>query len=136
MTIDDLAQRAVDAGFKIHDEIGPGLLESAYEAMLAHLLMAEGLSVERQRIVPITFRDLKIDNGFRADLIIEGRLLVELKSVETLLPVHGKQVLTYLKLMKLPLGILINFNVPLFRQGVRRIANGHIDGPITRYGSD
>ena len=126
-TIDGLARRVVDAGFHIHEEMGPGLLESAYEAMLAHVLLAEGLMVERQRMIPIVFRDMKIDNGFRADLLVEGKLLVELKSVETLLPVHGKQVLTYLKLLKLPLGIIINFNVPMFRQGVRRIANGHAE---------
>ena len=76
-------------------------------------------------MIPISFRGHTIDNGFRADLLIEGQLLVELKSVETLLPVHGKQVLTYLKLMNLPLGLLINFNVPMFRNGVRRIVNGH-----------
>ena len=123
--IDDLARIVVDAAFHIHAEIGPGLLESAYEAMLSYVLHLEGLSVERQKMIPICFRGHTIDNGFRADLLIEGQLLVELKSVETLLPVHGKQVLTYLKLMNLPLGLLINFNVPMFRNGVRRIVNGH-----------
>jgi GxxExxY protein len=126
-SIDELASIVVDAGFQIHNEIGPGLLESAYEAILAHMLVSHGLVVERQKVIPIKFRDLIIDQGFRADIVIDNRLLVELKSVEALQPVHGKQVLTYLKLMNLPLGLLINFNVPMFRNGIRRIANGHAD---------
>jgi GxxExxY protein len=127
-SVDELASIVVDAGFQIHNEIGPGLLESAYEAILAHMLASHGLVVERQKVIPIKFRELVIDQGFRADIVVNGCLLVELKSAEALQPVHGKQVLTYLKLMKMPLGLLINFNVPMFRKGVRRIANGHFDG--------
>lgn len=124
MDVEALARIAVDCGFKVHEGIGPGLLESVYEAVLAHSLERRGLVVERQRPVPIRLDGIVIDEGFRADLVIEGRLLIELKSVERNAPVHGKQVLTYIRLMDLPLGLLMNFGAATFREGIKRVING------------
>lgn len=123
--IERLATIAVDCGFKLHSHLGPGLLESAYEALLAHSLAKRGLIVERQRAVPIFFDGVAVKEAFRLDLFVEGKLLIELKSVERLAPVHGKQVLTYLRLMNLPLGLLMNFGAATFREGVKRVVNGH-----------
>jgi iron complex transport system substrate-binding protein len=123
MDIEALAKIAVDCGFRIHDGLGPGLLESVYEAVLAQSLSRRGLSVQRQKPVPIRFDGITIDEGFRADLLVEGMLLIELKSVERAAPVHGKQVLTYLRLMDLPLGLLMNFGAATFKEGAKRIIN-------------
>lgn len=128
MEIERIASTVIDCGFRIHDRLGPGMLESAYEALLAELLIRAGLRVERQRIVPIKLDDIVVDAGFRADLIIESKLLIELKSIERLAPVHGKQVLTYLRFMDLRLGLLMNFGAPLFKDGLRRIVNNHAEG--------
>jgi GxxExxY protein len=132
MHIEALATIAVDCGFKVHERLGPGLLESVYEAVLAQSLAKRGLMVERQKPVPIRFDGLIIDEGFRADLLVEGALLIELKSVERIAPVHGKQVLTYLRLMDLPLGLLMNFGAATFREGIKRIANNHDAGTSTQ----
>ena len=121
---EELSRIVVDSGFKLHSELGPGLLESVYEAVLAKMLDEMGLQVRRQVAVPVTVFDMHFDEGFRADLLVEELLLVELKSEEKLLPVHGKQVLTYLRLMNLPLGLLINFGASTFKEGTRRIVNG------------
>jgi hypothetical protein len=110
MDVEEIAAIAVDCGLKVHQGLGPGLLESAYEAVLASVIAKRGLSVERQRVIPIYFDDLTIDDGFRADLVV-----------------HGKQVLTYLRFMKLPIGLLMNFGAPTFREGLRRIVNQHIN---------
>lgn len=123
MEIERLARIAVDCGFRVHKDVGPGLLESVYEAVLAHGLTARGLAVERQKPVPIRLPGIVLDEGFRADLLVEGKLPIELKSVERAAPVHGKQVLTYLRLMDLPLGLLMNFGAATFREGVKRVAN-------------
>lgn len=123
MDIERLATIAVDCGFKVHEGLGPGLLESVYEATLAYGLARRGLLVERQKPVPIRLEGVILDEGFRADLLVEGKLLIELKSVERTAPVHGKQVLTYLRLMDLPLGLLMNFGAATFREGVKRVAN-------------
>jgi len=123
--IEALAKVAVDCGFKVHEGLGPGLLESVYEAVLAQSLAKRGLMVERQKLVPIRFDGLIIDEGFRADLLVEGKLLIELKSLERIAAVHGKQVLTYLRLMDLPLGLLMNFGAATFREGIKRVANNH-----------
>ena len=123
MEIERLATIAVDCGFRVHDGLGPGLLESVYEAVLAHALVARGLAVERQKPVPIRLPGVILDEGFRADLLVEGTLLIELKSVERSAPVHGKQVLTYLRLMNLPLGLLMNFGAATFKEGIKRVAN-------------
>ena len=119
------ARVAVDCGFKLHEALGPGLLESVYEACLFQSLAERGLFVERQKPIPIRFNGISLEEGFRADLLVEGLLLVELKSTEAFAPVHGKQVLTYLRLMDLQLGLLMNFGAPTFRDGVRRIANNY-----------
>ena len=125
MDVEGLATTAVDCGFKLHQRLGPGLLESVYEAVLADSLVRRGLYVERQKPIPIRFDGVMLNEGFRADLLVEGRLLIELKSVERIAPVHGKQVLTYLRLMSLPLGLLMNFGAATFREGIKRIANNH-----------
>jgi iron complex transport system substrate-binding protein len=115
----------VDCGYKLHVEAGPGLLESVYEVVLTKMLEERGLKVRRQVPVPIQLMGLTFDEGFRADLIVHGLVLVELKSVENLSPVHAKQVLTYLRLLKMPLGLLINFGSATFKEGVKRIVNNH-----------
>jgi GxxExxY protein len=123
--LEGLATAVVDAAFHIHKNLGPGLLESVYEVVLAKTLEKQGLNVERQKPIPIEYAGMRFDEGFRADLLVNGRLLVELKSVEKSSPIHGKQVLTYLKLLDLPLGLVINFGMETFRQGVKRIVNNH-----------
>jgi GxxExxY protein len=123
--IEELAALAIDSGLRIHKELGPGLLESVYEAVLAASLVREGLAVERQKPIEIEYDGMILGEGFRADLLIEGRLIVEIKSVERLAPVHGKQLLTYLKLAKQPLGLLMNFGGETFREGLKRVVNNH-----------
>ena len=123
--IEELSAEVVDAAFHLHKDLGPGLLESVYEVVLAKMLENRGLAVERQKIVSIQYAGLRFDEGFRADLLVERTLLIELKSVEHLAPVHGKQVLTYLRLLDLPLGLLINFGATTFKEGVKRIVNNH-----------
>lgn len=125
--IEELARLTIDCGLKIHREVGPGLLESVYEAILASSLTRAGLKVDRQVPIPIEYEDLAFGEGFRADLLVENRLIVEVKSIDRLLPVHGKQVLTYLRLTDRPLGVLLNFGGATFREGIRRIVNNHTD---------
>ncbi|MCE9521303.1 MAG: GxxExxY protein [Alphaproteobacteria bacterium] len=123
MDIEVLAREAVDCGFKIHNDLGPGLLESVYEDVLAHLLESRGMQVERQAPISFVYSGKSYDNGFRADILVERKLLIELKSIEKLAPVHSKQVLTYLRLLELPLGLLMNFGAATFREGVHRVLN-------------
>ena len=125
--IEALAKIAVDCGFQIHKEIGPGLLESAYELLLAESLVARGLFVERQVSIDLRANGIVIENAFRADILIEKCLLLEIKSTEQHALVHAKQVITYLRLMQLPLGLLMNFGAPTFKEGVRRIANNYTE---------
>jgi GxxExxY protein len=126
VALEDIARISVDCGYKLHQALGPGLLESVYEACLASSLMDRGLAVERQRPIPIRFNGLQFEEGFRADILVEGILLIELKSTERYAPVHAKQVLTYLRLMDLPLGLLMNFGAPTFKDGVRRLINDYV----------
>jgi len=121
--INTLSGQIVDAAMHVHMRLGPGLLESVYERVLAYELKKRGLKVARQVPIPLQYEDLRFEEGFRADLIVNDTVLVELKSVETLAPVHGKQVLTYLKLTNLRLGLLINFGAPLLKDGIKRIAH-------------
>lgn len=114
----------MDVSFHLHRELGPGLLESVYEAILAKELTSRGLCVERQVPVPIIYNGVQLDEGFRVDLMVERKLIVELKSVERLQPVHSKQLLTYLRLSGCRLGLLINFGENLLKDGLKRIANG------------
>jgi len=121
--LDRIASEIVDSSFRIHKSLGPGLLESAYEACLEYELNKRGLDVLRQVPQPIHYHGIKIDTGYRLDLLIENSIIVELKAVEQLLPIHQAQLMTYLKLSEKNLGFLINFNVPLIKDGIRRIAN-------------
>ena len=123
--VEELSSIVVDCAYKLHVEAGPGLLESVYEAVLASMLEARGLRVRRQVPVPIRLMNLEFNEGFRADIMVEDALLIELKSVEHLLPVHSKQLLTYLRLLDLPLGLMINFGAPTFKEGIKRIVNRH-----------
>jgi GxxExxY protein len=123
--LEEIAAAAVDSGFHIHKELGPGLLESVYEAVLAVSLRQRGFVVAQQQSVPIRFREMSFPDAFRADLIVENSLIIEVKSVERNAPVHAKQLLTYLRLMKQPLGLLMNFGCETFRDGVKRVVNGH-----------
>ena len=123
MTENEIAKIIVDAAFQIHKGLGPGLLETVYEVVLAHALKKRGLKVERQVTVSIVFDGIKFDEGFRADLIVEDKVIVELKSVETIAPVHKKQLLTYLRLTDNKLGLLINFGSELIRDGISRVVN-------------
>jgi GxxExxY protein len=123
--LEELASIAVDCGFHIHKDLGPGLLESVYEAVLAEALSQRGLGIARQQSVPISFRGITLPEAFRADIVIENSLVIEVKSVERNAPVHAKQLLTYLRLMKQPLGLLMNFGCETFRDGVKRVVNGH-----------
>lgn len=121
--IERLATQTVDAAFAVHRSFGPGLLESAYQECLAIELADAGLSLERERSLPLLYRGRTVPNAYRIDLVVNGRLLVELKAVESIQPVHRVQVTTYLKLLRLPLGLLINFNVPLLKDGITRVLN-------------
>jgi len=126
--VDDLekiAKLSVDSGFRLHKALGPGLLESVYEHLLFESLKDEGFSVERQRMIPIVYKGRVIDAAFRADLIVEKRLLIELRSTERDSMVHTKQVFTYLRLMDLSLGFLMNFGAATFKEGVKRLANDY-----------
>jgi len=123
-TENEIAREIVDAVFHIHTALGPGLLETVYEVVLARELEKRGLSVIRQQPVPIVFGDLRFDEGFRADLIVEDKVIVELKSVEQIAPVHKKQLLTYLRLADKRLGLLINFGSAVIKDGISRIVNG------------
>ena len=124
MNVNEIAKIIVDVAFHIHKKCGPGLLESVYEIVLAHELKNRGLNVERQVSVPVVYDNIKLDEGFRADLIVENKVIVELKSVENVVPVHKKQLLTYLRLADKRLGLLINFGSELIRDGISRVVNG------------
>ena len=123
--LEDIAKISVDCGFHLHRDIGPGLLESVYEILLFESLKEKGLSVERQKIIPITFKGRVLEEAFRADLVVENQILIELKSTERYAPVHAKQVITYLRLMDLPLGFLMNFGAATFKEGLKRLANNY-----------
>ena len=123
--VEELAALAVDCGLGIHRDLGPGLLESVYEAILGAALTRAGLMVERQKAIEIEYDGLYLKEGFRADLLVERRLIIEVKSVEKLAAVHSRQVLTYLRLSKLPLGLLMNFGGATFREGLKRVVNSH-----------
>jgi GxxExxY protein len=124
---DKIAKEVVDAAFQVHSRLGPGLLESAYEACLAHELTKRGLQIERQKPQPVIYDDLEIEVGYRLDLFVNSTLIVELKAVEQALPIHQAQLITYLKLSQKTLGLLINFNVPLIKNGIKRVAMNHPD---------
>jgi GxxExxY protein len=117
-----LTDAIIGAAISVHRELGPGLLESVYEKCLALELTKSGIQVSSQKEIPLTYKGLALESGFRADLIVENRVLIELKSVDQLLPVHTAQVLTYLKLTNLRTALLINFNVQLLKNGIKRLS--------------
>jgi GxxExxY protein len=121
---DRIAAIVVNAALKVHKELGPGLLESAYEVCLAHELALAGLKIETQKVLPIHYAGLKLDAGYRIDIMVEEIVILELKSIEALSNIHTAQMLTYLKLSRCKLGLLINFNVQLIKTGIKRVANG------------
>ena len=125
--VETLATIAIDCGLQVHKRLGPGLLETAYERVLAHKLSVRGLSIKTQVLMPIEIDGLIVDQGFRADILVEDKLLIEVKSVERLAPVHSKQLLTYLRFMELPLGLLMNFSGMTFTEGLKRVVNNHTD---------
>jgi GxxExxY protein len=123
MNENEIAKIIVDKAFKIHKTLGPGLLESVYEELLNYELTKQGLIVLRQSPIPVIYEGKKIELGFRADLIVENKVIIEIKSVEVIAPVHHKQLLTYLKITGLKLGLLINFNQTIIKTGIHRIVN-------------
>ncbi len=128
MTENELSKVVVDAAFQIHKTLGPGLLETVYQKILAHELRQKGLEVEEEVPLPVVWDDMKMDIGFRVDMYVNRRLIVELKSVERVIPVHKKTLLTYLRLADCRLGLLLNFGEELMKTGISRIANGMKDG--------
>ncbi len=123
MTENEISKLVVDLCFKIHKQYGPGLFESVYEEIFCYEWNKNGISFTRQQAIPLIHEEIKMEAGFRADFIIDNKVIIELKSIEALAPVHYKQVLTYLKLTNLKLGLLVNFNVDLIKDGIHRIVN-------------
>jgi len=123
-TLNELSQQVIGLCIEVHRELGPGLLESAYEEALAFELANAGISFERQLDIPMLYKEVELDCGYRLDFIVGGELILELKTVAELLPIHHAQLLTYLTLERKPLGLLINFNVPVLKDGVRRVVIG------------
>lgn len=124
MTENEIAKEIVDAAFRIHSALGPGLLESVYSQVMVYELRKRGLLVAFEQAIPVVYEDIQLDVGFRADLVVNGLVIVELKSVEMVAPVHKKQLLTYLRLANKRLGLLINFNLALIKDGISRVVNG------------
>ena len=127
MTENEIATIVVDAAYKIHKMFGPGLLESAYAALLAYELTKRGLRVAAELPIPLIYEGVRIDVAYKADLVVEDKVILELKSIEKTAPVHYKQLLTYLKLADRRLGLLINFGAPLVKDGITRVVNGLLD---------
>ena len=125
MELEDVTGAIIDASILIHRRLGPGVFESVYETVLATLLERRGLRVERQRLVSFTFDDMRFDQGFRIDLLVERSVIVEVKSLDRLAAVHRKQVLTYLRLTNLRVGLLLNFGAETMREGIMRVVNDH-----------
>lgn len=124
--LNKLTERIIGAAMKVHSTLGPGLLESAYEACLAYELANLGLAVERQKKQPVVYGDLKLEEGYRLDLVVEGRVVVELKALSAVTDVHKAQLLSYLRLSKCEVGLLINFHVPHLRDGIHRVINSRV----------
>ena len=127
MTENEIAKHVLDAAFVVHTKLGPGLLESVYEVVLAYELKKRGLTADRQKPMPIMYDNIRFDEAFRSDLVVNGKVIAELKSVEALLPVHAKQLLTQLRLSGRKLGLLINFGEAHLKNGIKRVINGHLD---------
>ena len=121
--LNEITEKVIGAAIAVHRTLGPGLLESAYEACLAYELADRGLAVEQQKGLPVTYRGVRVECGYRLDLLVEGLVVIELKAVEKLNPIHEAQLLSYLKLSGCRVGLLINFNVKMLKQGIRRMVN-------------
>ncbi len=119
----EISKIVVDVCYKIHTTLGPGIFESVYENILEYELIERGLNITRQQPIPVIWKEIKFDQGFRADIIVENKVIVEIKSIEAIAPVHQKQLLTYLRLTDLKLGLLVNFNEALIKNGIQRIVN-------------
>ncbi len=126
METNAITGQIIDASVKIHTALGPGLFESVYEEVLPYELIKRGLLCERQVVLPVYYDNLKMEAGFRADMLVEKKVIVELKSVEIVAPIHKKQLLSYLKLANLQIGLLINFNEELLKNGITRLFNNHV----------
>jgi GxxExxY protein len=124
MTENELSNRIIGAAIRVHTALGPGLLESAYKECLYYVLQSEGLKVEKEKSMPLVFEEVKLECGYRIDLLVENKVVIEIKSLEALNDVHLAQTLTYLKLGNYKLGLLINFKVALLKHGIKRVANG------------
>jgi len=124
MNENEIGKLVIDASMKVHTALGAGLLETVYETCLAHELERQGLTVKKQVALPIVYDDLRVDNAFRTDLLVDDKVVVELKAIDKLLPVHTAQLLSYLKLGKYKLGYLLNFNVMHMKDGIKRMVNG------------
>ena len=127
MTENEVAKRILDAAFVVHTKLGSGVFESVYEVVLAHELRKKGLLVERQKSMPVVYDNIRFDEAFRSDLVVDGKVIVELKSVESLLAIHAKQLLTQLRLSGLKLGLLINFGEAHLKDGIKRVINGELE---------
>jgi GxxExxY protein len=125
LALEELGRQVIGAAIEVHRELGPGLLESSYERCLVHELNLRGIHAERQRPQPIYYKGLEIEEGYRIDILVEGKIVLELKVVDDLRNVHTAQLLTYLKLSGCRLGYLINFNVPVLKDGIKRLVNQH-----------
>ena len=141
LSLDDITSHIIDAALQIHRDLGPGLLESVYEAILERELSVRGLETERQRLVDFTYRGYLYRQGFRVDIIVEKQVVVELKSIEKINPIHTKQLLTYLKLLGLPVGLLVNFGGATLHEGLKRVVNTRSVGvdarlPVRSHGED
>jgi GxxExxY protein len=123
MRENEIAKIVVDCAFRVHTTLGPGLLETVYQAAMAHELKKRSLKISLERGIPAIYEDVKLDLGFRADIIVENKVIIEIKSIEALAPIHGKVLLTYLRLADMRPGLLINFNVELIKDGIRRVVN-------------
>ena len=123
MDLNEITDQIIGASIEIHRALGPGLLESAYEECLCHELSQRGLQFNRQQNLPVVYKDVRLDCGYRMDLVVENAVIVELKTVERILPIHEAQLLTYLRLTGLSVGLLINFNTPIVKNGIRRLVN-------------
>jgi GxxExxY protein len=121
MELNDLTYKIIGCVYKVHSELGPGLLESTYEVCLEHELLKADLRVERQKVLPVVYDSIKLDAGYRIDLLVENRIILELKAVDELAPIHTAQLMTYLKLSDMKLGLLLNFNVRDMKKGIKRI---------------
>jgi GxxExxY protein len=130
MTENEIAKQILDAAFVVHTKLGPGVFESVYEVVLAHELRKRGLLVERQKAMSILYEGIRFAEAFRSDLVVNGKVVVELKSLEALSPVHAKQLLIQLRLSGLKLGLLINFGEAHLKNGIKRVVNGHLEQPV------